>query len=80
MLRLIVGEGLRTTLLGAAIGLAGAVAVTRLMRSVFVQVSAWDPVSLGVATLLLVFVGAMASYLPARRALRVEPTRALRAE
>jgi putative ABC transport system permease protein len=80
VLRLIVGEGVRTTLIGAVIGLAGAVAVTRLMQSVFVQVSAWDPVSLGLATLLLVFVGAMASYLPARRALRVEPTRALRAE
>jgi putative ABC transport system permease protein len=80
VLSLIVGEGLRTTLIGAVIGLVGAVVVTRLLRSVFVQVSAWDPISLGAATLLLIVVGTMASYLPARRALRVEPTRALRAE
>ena len=80
VLKLVVGQGLKLTLIGAALGLAGAFAVTRLMSSLLFGVSASDPATFGVVTLSLTAVALLASYIPARRAARVTPMVALRYE
>jgi putative ABC transport system permease protein len=77
---LVLGEGLRLAGLGAAIGLASAVVASRLLRGLLYGVHPLDPVSLLAAALLLVGVSALASYMPARRAARVDPVSMLRAE
>jgi predicted permease len=77
---LVLGEGLRLAGLGAAIGLASAVVASRLLRGLLFGVHPLDPVSLLAAALLLVGVSALASYMPARRAARVDPVSMLRAE
>jgi putative ABC transport system permease protein len=80
VLRLILGQGARAALLGIAVGIATALALTRLMTSLLFGVSARDPLTFaGVAT-LLTLVGLGASFLPARRAMRVDPIVALRHE
>ncbi len=80
VLRLILGQGARAALLGIAVGIATALALTRLMTSLLFGVSARDPLTFaGVAT-LLTLVGLGASFLPARRATRVDPIVALRHE
>ena len=80
ILGLVVGEGLRLTGAGLAIGLVLALALTRYVAALLHGVSATDlPVYVGVAALLLA-VAAAASYAPARRALRVDPVVALREE
>ena len=78
--RLVLGEGLRLAGLGAAIGLAGAVAATRLLRGLLYGVDPLDPATLLAAALLLLGVSALACYIPARRAARVDPVSLLRAE
>jgi predicted permease len=77
---LVLGEGLRLAGLGAAIGLASALLATRLLRGLLFGVHPLDPASMLAAALLLVGVSALASYLPARRATRVDPVAMLRAE
>jgi predicted permease len=77
---LVLGEGLRLAGLGAAIGLAGAVVATRLLRGLLFDVHPLDPASLLAAVLLLVGVSALASYMPARRAARMDPVAMLRAD
>lgn len=77
--RLVVGESARLAALGIAIGLVGAVGVTRAMRSLLFDVSPTDPVTLGAVALLLLAVALGASWLPARRASRVDPVETLRA-
>jgi predicted permease len=78
--RLVVGQGLALTLIGVAVGLAGAFALTRLMASLVFGVSATDPFTFAAVALLLIAVAVAASYLPARRAARIDPMEALRAE
>jgi len=78
--RLILGEGLWLAGLGAGIGLAGAVAATRLLRGLLFEVHPLDPASMLAAALLLVGAATLASYLPARRALRVNPVVLLKAD
>jgi ABC-type antimicrobial peptide transport system permease subunit len=78
VLKLVVGHGLRLTLAGIAIGLAGALALTRLMSSLLYQTSATDPIAFVASALLFTVVAVLASYLPARRATRIDPTEALR--
>ena len=74
----ILREGLRTALIGAAAGLVLALGTTRLLRAMFVEVSATDPLTLGSVTLLLLLVALAASWVPARRASAVDPVGALK--
>jgi len=80
VLRLILGEGMRMAAIGVAIGLAGALALTRLMSGFLYGVTPSDPVTLAAVALLLTGVAAGACYLPARRATRVDPIVALHYE
>jgi putative ABC transport system permease protein len=80
VLRLIVGEGLRTVLIGAALGLAGALVLTRTVSSLLFGVTATDPIAFGSVTALLLAAALLACYIPARRAAKVDPLVALRAE
>jgi putative ABC transport system permease protein len=66
--------------IGAAVGLVGVLAVSRIFASLLFQVAPTDPVSLGGSCLVLLGVGALAAYLPARRATRIDPVQALRAD
>jgi ABC-type antimicrobial peptide transport system permease subunit len=75
---MVVRDGLRLALAGAGIGLAGAVALSRLLRGVLHDVSATDPATLAGAAVLLVAVAAAASLVPALRAARVDPVSTLR--
>jgi putative ABC transport system permease protein len=78
--RLIVGSGARLALAGIAIGLAGALALTRLLSSLLFEVRATDPITFAAVALLLAAVALLACYVPARRAMRADPMFALRYE
>src|SRR5205823_3174071 len=80
VLSLVLRQGLRLALLGLAAGLVCALAMTRLLSTVLVGVSALDPLIFGGASLLLGAVALLACYLPARRAAKVDPILALRCE
>ncbi len=80
VLRMMMGLGVRLTLLGVVIGLAGAFALTRLMTSLLFKVNAMNPLIFSIAAMVLVAVAMAASYLPALRAARIEPIQALRTE
>jgi predicted permease len=80
VVRLVVQDGIRLTVIGLALGIAAAVATSRLLMSRLYQVSPLDPVSYAGAVLLLLVVAILATYIPARRAGRVDPAITLRAE
>ena len=80
VLRLVVGRGLGLTAAGLALGVLGAAGFTRVLRSQLYGVGPFDPLSFALTALLLVAVALLASYLPARRATRVDPMVALRHE
>jgi len=79
VLRLVMREGADLTLIGLALGLAGALIVDRLLQSLLVGVSPGDVVTLGLVSAVLAVVAGVACAVPARRATRVSPTEALRA-
>jgi len=80
VLRVVVGHGLRLVLLGLCIGVAAALVVTRWMSSVLFDVKPTDPLTFAAVGVLLTAVAFLASYIPARRAMRVDPMVALRYE
>jgi putative ABC transport system permease protein len=80
VLRMVLREGLRTILIGVAIGIAGALALTRTVQSLLFGVTSTDPLTFGGVTLLLVGAALVACLVPARRAMKVDPMVALRYE
>jgi putative ABC transport system permease protein len=80
VMRMIVGQGLKLSAIGIVVGLVGALGITRYIRTLLYNVTPYDPASFTFVALFLVLVAAMASYVPARRALAVDPIIALRNE
>ena len=80
VLRMVVGGGMKLALIGVAIGIAGAFALTRLIRTMLFQVEPFDPTSYVLTALLLLAIAVVACYVPARRATRVDPVVALQQE
>ena len=80
VLGLVVGQGVVMAIAGIAIGLAGALALSRTMEGLLFGVAPTDPLTLGVVSGLLAAVALLACYIPARRAVGLDPTRALRQE
>jgi len=77
---MVLGQGLGLVIVGAAVGLVGAVVVSHLMTGLLYGVRPTDPLTFVVVALLLIGVALLACYIPARRALRVDPLVALRYE
>ena len=78
--KLIVGRGMKLTVIGVVIGVGGAIALTRLMHSLLFNTSATDPLTFIAISVLLSLAAFLACYIPARRAARVDPLTALRYE
>jgi predicted permease len=80
VLRMVVGKGMRPVLIGMAIGVTSAIALTRVLASQLYGISATDPAAFAMAVLVLISAAALACYVPARRAVRIDPIAALRSE
>lgn len=80
ILRLVVGQGFKLTLIGVAVGVGGALGLTRFLSSLLYEVRPTDPLTFVAVSLLLIAVALLASYIPALRAAKVEPMVALRHE
>jgi len=80
VLRMVLGQGMRVSVIGIVAGLGIAFAVTRLLRTLLFEVSTTDPKTFGLVVALLTLVALLACYLPARRATKVDPLVALRSE
>ena len=80
VLKMILGQGLRLAIVGVALGLVGALALTRLLQGLLFGISASDPFTFAAIALLLVGVALLACWIPARRATKVDPLEAFRYE
>jgi putative ABC transport system permease protein len=80
VLKLILGHGMKLAGLGIVLGMIGAAGATQFIESILFNVTPTDPVSFGGVALFLTFVALLASYVPARRAMAVDPIVALRNE
>ena len=80
VLAMVLLQGMRTILIGVAIGLAGSLALTRSVQSLRFGVTATDPLTFAAIALLLILIALIASYIPARRAARIDPMISLRCE
>jgi putative ABC transport system permease protein len=80
VLKLVVGKGFKLTLIGVGIGIIGALALTRFLSSLLYGVKPTDPLTFIAVSFLLTAVSLLASYFPARRAMKVDPMVALRYE
>jgi putative ABC transport system permease protein len=80
VMRLVLGQGMRVVLIGAGIGLFGALALARVLRNLLFEVAPTDPATFACVTVLLSAVALLACYIPARRAARIDPMVALRQE
>lgn len=80
VVRLVVGQGVRLAGIGAVVGVVAAFGLTRLMSKLLYGVAPSDPLTFALVTLVLCFVGVLASYIPARRATKVDPLTALRSD
>ena len=80
VMRMVLGHGRRLTLVGIALGILGGLAVSRVMQQVLFEVDAADPLIYFAVSATLLLVAEMASFLPARRATRIDPVIALRME
>jgi putative ABC transport system permease protein len=80
VMKMVIWRGMSMALLGVALGLVASFALTRVMKNLLFEVSATDPVTFALIALLLVVVALIASYIPARRATKVDPLQALRHE
>jgi putative ABC transport system permease protein len=80
VLRMVIWGGMRMTLIGISLGVVAALVLTRFMKNLLFEVSAADPATFAGVVLMLVVVALIASYIPARRATKVDPLLALRHE
>ena len=77
VLKMVLGGGMKLAIIGVVVGLAGALALTSLIASLLFNVEPFDPASYAVTSVLLLAIAALACYVPARRATRVDPIAAL---
>jgi putative ABC transport system permease protein len=80
VLKMVLGQSMSVVLIGVAAGLAGAFALTRVMVTLLYNVEATDGATFALFSVALVLVGLLASYIPARRATRIDPVKMLRQE
>jgi ABC-type antimicrobial peptide transport system permease subunit len=80
VIRLVIGSGLRVAVTGLAIGVVAAAATTRVLKNMLYAVSPVDPVTFVAISLLVAAIAVVASYVPARRALSIDSTEALRTD